>query len=266
MRIPAFIVATALASSATCAGAYLETSQTEPGSKAAPAVNRMWFDGGRMRTENGGPGEGSVAIFKDRAMYVLDPQSKSYRRIDKATIDQMAAKLGEARKQIEAAMANVPPERREMMEKMLGQMGAGGAATAASKRTLKNSGRTETVAGLKCTVWEVSVSGQKEEELCAAPPASVPGGDEMMKTLRDVGEMLKGFTQGFGAGSGADNAWRDMDTINGVPILVRDYTAGKVSSETRLSAARKETVAGARFEIPAGYAEKKMEFGPAGNN
>lgn len=261
MRTSAFIVATLLASSVTFAGAYLESSQTESGSRKAPDVNRMWFDGGRMRTENGGRGEGSVAIFKDQAMYVIDPRSKTYRRIDKAALDQMAAKLGEARKKMEAAMANMPPERREMMEKMMGQMGAGAAGSKAAKRSLKNTGRTETVAGIKCTVWEASVAGKKEEELCAAPPGSVPGGDEMMKTLREVGVMLKSFTDNFGASTKADDAWRDMDTINGVPILTRDFSEGKVTSETRLSVARKESVAGSQFEIPAGYTEKKLELG-----
>lgn len=264
MRIAACIAATLLTSGTACAGAYLETSQKDAGSKDSGSVSKMWFDGGRMRTENGSKGEGSVAIFKDKAMYVIDPRSKSYRRIDKATIDQTAAKLGEARKKMEAGMAGMPPERREMMEKMMGQMGGAGAK--APKRVLKNTGRTETVANIKCTVWEASLSGQKEEELCAAPPGSIPGGDEMMKTMREVGEMLKGFTQSFGS-SKADNVWRDMETINGVPILTRDFTNGQVTSETRLSAARKVSVAGSQFDIPAGYTEKKMDFGaPGGSN
>jgi hypothetical protein len=269
MRIPALIVATTLTSSAAFAGAYLETSTSQPGGKDASQVNKMWFDGsGRMRTENGGKGEGAIAIFKDQAMYVLDPKSKSYRKIDKATIDQMSAKLAEARKKMEAAMAGMPPERRAMMEKMMGQMGgaAGAAGAQAPKRVLKNTGRTESVAGIKCTVWEASVAGQKEEELCAAPASAVTGGDDMMKTLRQVGEMLKGFTQGFGANSKADNAWRDMDTINGVPILTRDFEGGKVTSETRLNVARKEAVAAAQFDVPAGYTEKKITFGPGADS
>src|SRR5581483_11816976 len=102
-----------------------------------------------------------------------------------ATVDQMAAKLADARKQMQAAMANMPPERRAMMEKMMGQLGGAGAAAAdeGSKRSLKNTGRTETVANIKCTVWEATVGKDKVEELCAAAPGSVPGGDEMMKTL-----------------------------------------------------------------------------------
>jgi hypothetical protein len=265
MRIPAFIAAIGLTSGMAHAGAYLETSTGDPASKQPGTVSKMWFDGGRMRTENGGQGEGAVAIFKDKAMYVLDPKNQSYRKIDKATVDQMATKLAEARKQMQAAMANMPPERRAMMEKMLGQMGAAG-ADQGPKRLLKKTGRTETVAGIKCTVWEASVGSDKVEELCAAPIGSVAGGDEMMKTMREVGEMLKGFTQSFGAGSKMDNDWRDIETINGVPILTRDFNSGKVSSETRLTVARKESIAAGQFEVPAGYTEKKISFGPGTGN
>jgi hypothetical protein len=261
MRITAFIVAIGLTSTAAHAGAYLETRSGDPGSKQPGTLSKMWFDGGRMRSENGAPGEGAVAIFKDKAMFVLDPKTKSYRKIDKATVDQMATKLADARKQMQAAMANMPPERRAMMEKMLGQMGGAG-ADQGPKRVLKKTARTETVAGIKCTVWEASVGSDKVEELCAAPTGSVAGGDEMIKTMREVGEMLKAFTQSFGAGSKMDNDWRDMETINGVPVLTRDFSDGKVSSETRLTAARKESVAAGQFEMPAGYTEKKISFGP----
>ncbi|HEU4623403.1 MAG TPA: DUF4412 domain-containing protein [Steroidobacteraceae bacterium] len=259
MRIPAFLLAIGLTSTGF-AGAYLETTTGDPATKQPRQVNKMWFDGGRMRTENGERGEGAVAIFKDQAMYVLDPANKSYRKIDKATVDQMAAKLAEARKQMQAAMANMPPERRAMMEKMMGQLG--GAANDGAKRTLKKTSRKETVAGIECTVWEASVGGEKVEELCAAPAASVTGGAEMMKTMREVGEMLKGFTKSFGAGSQIDGNWRDMETLNGVPVLTRDFSGGKVTSETRLAVARKESIPADRFEVPAGYTEKKISFGP----
>jgi hypothetical protein len=74
--------------------------------------------------------------------------------------------------------------------------------------------------------------------------------------------MLKAFTQSFGAGSKMDNDWRDMEAINGVPILTRDFSGGKVTSETRLAVARKESVAAGQFDVPAGYTEKKLTFGP----
>ncbi len=255
--IPVALLA-ALASTATFAGAYLESADNEPGSKTPSQVSKLWFEAGRMRSETTGGDGGSVAIFKNKAMYVLDPRTKSYRVIDKVTVDRMAAQLGEARKKMEAAMAGMPPERRAMMEKMMGQMG--GAAGQAPKRVLKNTGRTETVAGVKCAVWEATVNGQKEEELCAAAPGALPGGEEMLKTLREVGDIFKGFTQSFSGNGRADNAWRDLETVNGVPILTRELTAGKVTSENRLNVARKESVPAAQFEVPAGYTEKKLEL------
>jgi hypothetical protein len=251
----------AMAATGAFAGAYLESANSEPGSKAAPELNKLWFEGGKMRSENGSKGGGtSTAIFKNKALYILDNGSKTYRIIDKATVDQMAVKLGEARKKMEAQMATMPPERRAMMEKMLGQMGAGGAG--APKRVLKNTGRTETVGGIKCAVWEATEGGKKAEELCAAAPGAVPGGDDMLKTLREVGEMFKGFSQNLNAGNKAENAWRDLETINGVPIMTRQFEEGKVTSENRLNVARKESVPASTFEIPAGYTEKKLSFGP----
>jgi hypothetical protein len=248
------LLGVSIAAGTASAGAYLESATSKPGSKESPQINKLWFDGGRMRSESSGKGD-AITLFKSGAMYIIDPASKSYRVMDKASIDQMAAKLGEARKKMEASMAGMPPERRAQMEKMMGQMGAG----PARKRTLKNTGRTETVAGIKCTVWESSVAGQKEDELCAAAPGSVPGGNDMLKTLREVGALFQGFTETF-SGSG-DNAWRDLDTIKGIPIATRTFSEGKLTSENKLSVARSEAVPGTRFDVPAGYSEKKLNLG-----
>jgi len=151
----------------------------------------------------------------------------------------------------------------EMMEKMGAKGGAmaGLAGVKPPERSVKNTGRTETVAGIKCTIWEATVAGQKEEELCAAPPSAIPGGDEIMKTFREISTMLSSFTESFGA-AGDNQPWHDMEKINGVPILTRDFSDGKAESEMRLTSVRKESVPGASFDVPTGYTEKKLSFGP----
>lgn len=247
------------------AGVYLETVDKELDGSDAPTTSKMWFDGGRMRTERlEHDGDQDIVIFKNQALYTLDPKSKSYRVLDKATAEKMGAQVAAAKKQMEARMAAMPPEQRKKMEEMMAKLGKGGAGAMmpgakAPERTLKNSGRTETVAGIKCTVWEAFEDGQKDEELCAAAPGSVPGGDEVIKTFREMSSMLSSFTETLGAHSGAE-PWRDMETINGVPILTRDFDDGKATSETRLTVVRKESVPASSFEVPAGYAEKKMQF------
>ena len=250
------LLAATFASAAAYGGVYLESTSTGE-SKATPKVARMWFDGGRMRSESG---SGEVAIFKNRAMYNLDPAAKTYRVIDQATIEQLSGGMADARKQMEARMATMTPEQRAQIEKMMGRAGGG----APAKRVLKNTGRTESAGGISCTVWEATVDGRKEEELCAAK--SLPGGDEVTKTLKEIGAMLQGFTDQMSQMSRnrATQPWSDLQTLNGVPIVMRKFENGKVTSETRLTAARKESVAGAQFEVPAGYTEKKLDrTGPA---
>ena len=254
----------AFASTAASAGVYMESSEIELGVKPPPApeVSKIWFDGGRMRS-NDGTGDG--AIFKEQKIYALDGDKKTYSVIDKATMDRMGGQMAEARKKMEAQMANLPPERRAMMEQMMSQMG-GGAAKKAVKRDVTSTGRSETVAGIKCTVWEVVVDGVKEQELCASPVSSMPGGAEVMKTMREIGEMMKGLSEGLGpmAKRSATEAWTDIAKINGVPILTRDFDGGKATSEKRLSVIRSESVPGSTFEVPAGYKERKMpKMGPS---
>ena len=128
-------------------------------------------------------------------------------------------------------------------------------------RTLKNSGRTETVAGIKCTIWEAFEEGQKEEELCAASAGSIPGGDDVIKTFREIASMMSSFTETLGRNRGDNQPWNDMDKINGVPILTRDFDNGKASSEMRLTVVRKESVPAGSFEVPAGYTAKKLDIG-----
>jgi hypothetical protein len=267
---PTALLAACAVSATAHAGVYIENVEKQLDGSTAPVTSKMWFDGGRMRIERPDHEGQSLVIFKDQAMYAMDSKTKSYRVIDKATAEKMGAQVAAAKKQMEARMAAMPPEQRKKMEEMMAKLGQGGAAgmlpggAKAPQRSLKNTGRTETAAGIKCTIWEVSVGGTKDEELCAAPASSVPNGDEVIKSFRDIGTMMKSLTDSLGSTREENQPWHDMETINGVPILTREFTDGKATSETRMSVVRKESVAAASFEVPAGYTEKKLDFGKPG--
>jgi hypothetical protein len=269
MRMPRLTLTTtllagaALGATAAHAGVYFENVEKELDGSKSPVTSKMWFDGGRMRTERSG--ERELVIFRSEGMYTIDSQTKTYRVIDKATAEKMGAQVANAKKQMEARMAAMPPEQRKKMEEMMAKLGQGGAAAMLPgakqpQRSLKNAGRSETVAGIKCTVWEVFEDGEKEEELCAAPASSVPSGDEVIRTFKEIGAMFKSFTDSLGSRNPADEPWKDMETINGVPILTREFSDGKATSEMRLTVVRKESVPAASFEVPAGYTEKKFAF------
>ncbi len=258
MRMLAFLTI-ALASTAVSAGVYMESHQVELGEKPAPPpqVSKIYFDGGRMRSNDA---DGDGAIFKNKTIYALDAENKTYTSVDKAAMDRMGGQLAEARKKMEAQLAGMPPERRAMMEEMMKQMGGGAPGGKAPKREVKSTGRSESVAGFKCTLWEVTLDGQKHQELCATPASAIPGGAEVLATMREIGEMTEGLTAGLGpmAQRSANEEWRDVAKIGGVPVLMRDFEGGKVSTETRLAVIRKESVPASMFEVPAGYKERKM--------
>lgn len=268
MRMPGFTLLTLLAATAAHAGVYLESSETEIGESGKPAITKMWFDGGRMRTERVDGSENDVMIFKSQTMYVLDPKAKSYHKFDKAAAERMGGHLAAAKKQMEEHMANMSPEQRKQMQDMMAKMGGAAAGMMGGKtpvRTLKNTGRTETVAGIKCTVWETLEDGKKEEEICAAAPYSIPGGDEIMKTFRELSTMFGSMVKDLKSMTG-EGLWEDIEKINGVPILTRDFDNGKASSEMRLTVVKQTAAPATAFDVPAGYKEKKIDFGAGADN
>jgi len=259
------LLATPLLVATAHAGVYLESSEKELSGDDKPTTSRMWFDGGRMRTEHAeGDGDTQIVVFKDQSMYMLEPKSKTYRVMDKSAAQRLGGQVADAKKKMEERMASMPPEQRQRMQEMMEKMGGSGAAGLMGKapeRTVKNTGRTETVAGIKCTVWEAIEDGKKDQELCAASPSAIPGGDEIMTTFREISSMLSSFTQSLGSGASRNEPWHDMEKINGVPILTREFEDGKATSEMRLTAVKKQSVPATSFEVPAGYTEKKMSFG-----
>ncbi len=104
------LLAGSLVATAAHAGAYLESTEQELGSKEAATVSKIWFEGGRMRTERRGHDGGSqLVVFRNQAMYLLDPQTKTYRVIDKATAERMGSQVAEAKKKMDERMAGMPP-------------------------------------------------------------------------------------------------------------------------------------------------------------
>lgn len=253
------LVALLLIPSAASAGVYMETAHKdliEPGKSSEK--HKMWFDSGNFRAEDAGAR--AVQIYKDKVVYILEMDEKRYTTLDKEGVDRLSGQISEARKQMEARMADMSPEQRAMVEKMMGSMG-GTISGPEPARTLKATSRTDSAAGQSCKVWEVTVDGRKEEELCVVAPSSLPGGAEMMSTMRELGDLFKGFMQSLGgAGNNAiNNAWRDLQAVNGIPIITRTFDNGKATHEIRLTTVRTESVPAASFTVPTGFKQRKLD-------
>src|SRR5690349_7710357 len=238
----ALIALTALALPAfAAAGTYVESVATNHYTpNAQPQSMKMWTRNGRFRMEMQKGAQ--VQIFKDQTFYSLNAANKSYTKLDKAAMEALSKQASEATKSLEALL---PADQR-------------GKSKPADKpqidRSVKATGRSETSPFGQCKVWEVAVNGSKVQELCVIEVASLPNGKELVATMESVGEAFKGTP----ASAGVTEAWQDVKTMNGYPVITRMYLNGKLFQEVKATVIRSAEAPDSMFAIPAGYKEQKM--------
>jgi len=224
------------------AGTYVESVATNHMTpQAQPQAMKMWAGNGRFRMEiQGGQ---VVQIFRDQAFYTLNAAGKSYMKLDKAALDAMTQKANAANKDLEALL---PPDQQAKRKQT---------AKPQVERSVKPTNRTETAAiGQSCKVWEVFNNGTKTQELCVVEVAKLPNGKELIATMQQVGEAFKGTA----ASAGMADVWRDVQTMNGFPVITRMYLNGKLFQEVKTTSIKPADTPDSMFAIPAGFKEQKM--------
>lgn len=256
------VAAAALAASAAQAGVYIESVERDVRSGTQQPAQTMYVQGGAARIEPASSGEATdLVIFKDDVLYIVEAASKSYIAMDRETVRMMAGKMNSAMEQARAQMAQLPPEQRAMMEQMIGKLGQGmpGASTSRPVLATRDSGRSETVAGRKCRVWELTRDAAVEQQLCVVPFSEVPGNEDLLALSQRMAALMKEFVDAFGEVAPSASDVEVMGSVNGYPILMRDFEAGKPSGEeVLLKQWRAQDIPAAMFEVPAGYTRRDI--------
>lgn len=239
-------------------GAVLEMTDRDLRSGKVTGGQTYFAQGGKVRIDHGGPERnGDYALFRDQTLFNVNSKSKTYTKMDSEALAAMGNRMKSAMSQMQAQMANMPPEQRAQIEKMMGKQMGGAAPAAKPKRTLTNTGKTEKTAGYTCTVWNETVDGVLDTQLCVVPPGALKGGDELFAALKEFGKFMREFADAMPHGQ-RDSNNSDYERINGIPVITRDIEGGKPVRETRVTASRTESLGAAVFELPKGYTQKKM--------
>lgn len=234
---------------------------TEQRSGNTVEVNEMRMQGGNLRADTNNRGERQSMILTDKTMYVLDHKDRTYTEIDDATMRKLSGQLAQARQQMEAQMATLPPEQRAMMERAMGGM-AGKPAPAMPRTQYRRTARTETAAGIACKVWEGYEGAKKTAEVCVAPASALPGGADLLAAMKKLAARMSSMMQSMGgSGNAMQQVWNELGTLSGVPVIQRDYEGSRVTSTSMLKAVRSEAVPATSFAPPAGYRARKMDMG-----
>ena len=224
--------------------------------------NQVYVQSKMLRMDQGGDNPTSSMIFLgDRFVYV-DHKDKSYIVMDEAMLNEVSAKISEAMREMEAQLANMPPEQRAMVEQMMqGRMsGMMPPADEAPKPRIESKGKKEWQS-YSCRQYVVYDAGQKTQEICAATLDDVAGADEVVEAFIGMAAYMRKMTESMPmmANEGF-NPGELMAEIEGFPVHTVDYLNGQAVVETSLDSVDERKLDPALFTAPDSY-QRKDPFG-----
>jgi hypothetical protein len=222
------------------------------GPPSPPVVTQYFVEGGKVRV--GGPKAKTDYVFKDGTMYVIDNTARTVHVLKHATLSQAAAHYADAVKQLQDAAAKASPDDRAEAERKATDMQlVSDRIRQPVARDYRVTVRFESVDGKACRIWEMREKDAKRLELCVAPAATIPGGVDILSGMKTLSQFRQGSNFAFGVEFGLSEWWSDINTLGGVPLLVREFKYDSQISEVMLSAMRPGVQNTGQFDLPDGY-------------
>jgi hypothetical protein len=202
----------------------------------------MVLDGNKMRSEDS-RGGGVISIFDGdaRKMIHVMVSQKSYMEMTEADMKAMRA-------QVEAILAQAPPEQRARMEAGMG--GKPGAKAARPATKYERMGKTETVAGHRCEWYREHAEGQVKSEACYVPWGPDTLTREDLRPMKKMSEFMEAFMPG------ESTLQEELDAAPGFPAVHVDMQGDKRETQ-RLVSIKRGSVGADTFRPPAGFAKAK---------
>lgn len=199
------------------------------------ALTRIELSGARLRVDTG---TGSILIDTGKGSAIMLMNEKR----EYMDMGQMAQSMN-------AMLANVPPQMREMMQQRMAAHGGGTVSYAPT-------GQTSDVGGRACEVYAAAVNGRHVSDACLASVAAtgISGADEA--TLRRAFEQMKAMASK--ASAGMVRTGIDAMPAGKFPVRITRYDDGKVAAISELKELSNAAVPAGDFAIPAGYSEMQM--------
>ncbi|HYL69895.1 MAG TPA: hypothetical protein VEY89_01160 [Candidatus Dormibacteraeota bacterium] len=239
------------------AGVVLKVDTKDDSGKSVP--NEVYYAQDGMLRIDSLDARGSVArveVVRDGVIWQIDPRERTFTRIDQAALKQLFGG-GDAR--LEAMLANLPPERRALMEARMAQMRQKAAHT---EYTFSDAGRGDHAGQYSCRVWQEQRDGKPFAEYCVVPASSLPAGAELdaalKKAVATTEQLVAGVPQ---LAKQAEHLTR-LGKLGGFPASW--HFVSSATDVHVLSSARAESLPADKFAIPQGYTEKAPDAG-AGN-
>jgi hypothetical protein len=184
----------------------------------------------------------------------LDHVGKGYMVMDDAAMDDVQDQISEAMKEMQAELASMPPEQREMMMKMI----PGAANMMKEKETAATAkidftGERDKVSGYACNVAKIETADGDVSQACIAKPSAMGVDSDDFAAMGAMIDTMNEFASRFGQ----DAQFPSAKQLQGIPVRMTSAD-GEVTIVTAVSTKKLD---GAMFEVPAGYTKKSMMDG-----
>jgi hypothetical protein len=212
-----------------------------------PGMSRLELGGNKMRMDadnvsmlfDTGSGK-MIALMHDKHQY-MDMQK---------IVETASAAMAQAN----AALANLPPEQRAMIEQRMGGKIPGMGAK--MDVSVTPTGVRDRVGNYNCEVYRTQVGGEHMEDVCLAnvSDAGISGADQA--TLRHAFEEMKTITEKMS--NGMFHSPLNAMPADKFPVRMTRFDNGKVAQVVELKSLTTGGVSAGDFAIPAGYSEADM--------
>lgn len=188
-------------------------------------------------------------------MWIIDDGKKSYQEVNKATIDQMADQMAGARSQMQARLAQLPPEQRAQAEAMMKKYNSA-PNSSASRTEYRKMGQTRVINGQLCTLYDHYSGKELEAHLWVAPYSALRLSPSDGAVFQKMGEFTEKLTTSMGGSRKQD--YIPMHELGGIPLFTQTVSNGKVTSESQVESVSRAPIPPGSFDLPVGYKAQPM--------
>jgi len=199
--------------------------------------------------------------FDRDQMIVLDHNGQTFTVIDpKAFVKAIEDYTKEVKRLRQKHLESLPPEQREMVEKMIKkrELESGKNGTGKIVISIKNSGVSENISGYKASKYEVFHNDKLNEELWLTNDLNIQKELDLKKMSNLMTEFKKVNKRLGNDNMVNEDAFINLFANGGFPLKTVDRSFGETVYIEEVVDIRKEDIPADNFKLPSGYKEKSV--------
>lgn len=250
---------------------YAEDNVFFEGGESYVTVTKVEGDRMRMDTqgENGKLASTVIFLGETDEMNMIDHKKKTYMVMDRERIEALGKQMGQVMQQMEEALAQVPPEQRAMMERMMKGKMAAEDYTPPSPPVVTDLGESGSVNGIACQWKQVTRDDVLSQKACVCDEGAIPGGKAMVALAHEMRDFSEGLmriaksasgVQMFGGGTIGDVAASMTADLGGFSLISEDYDGEeKLMRRSTFESADEVSIPATEFTPPSDYKRQELK-------